>query len=145
MRGLLSFLLRLLALINVILHDVGFFFSSRRRHTRCSRDWSSDVCSSDLIVADAANQAVTGWPRTTLAPHPIMMTATASVTRRSQRTWLVIVVNECIETSISNSLRSRRWKARNGWRVAPHDGRPRAIRPGPAPDLVFTGEPDARL
>src|SRR2546429_7385606 len=28
-----------------------FFFSSRRRHTRCSRDWSSDVCSSDLIVA----------------------------------------------------------------------------------------------
>src|SRR6266498_1091031 len=28
-----------------------FFFSSRRRHTRCGRDWSSDVCSSDLIRA----------------------------------------------------------------------------------------------
>src|SRR2546422_1102228 len=27
-----------------------FFFSSRRRHTRCSRDWSSDVCSSDLLA-----------------------------------------------------------------------------------------------
>src|SRR5690606_33107880 len=27
-----------------------FFFSSRRRHTRFSRDWSSDVCSSDLTV-----------------------------------------------------------------------------------------------
>src|SRR2546429_6077282 len=27
-----------------------FFFSSRRRHTRCSRDWSSDVCSSDLAI-----------------------------------------------------------------------------------------------
>src|SRR6266498_2057152 len=27
-----------------------FFFSSRRRHTRCGRDWSSDVCSSDLIT-----------------------------------------------------------------------------------------------
>src|SRR5207302_2406800 len=27
-----------------------FFFSSRRRHTRFSRDWSSDVCSSDLPV-----------------------------------------------------------------------------------------------
>src|SRR5438128_6570415 len=26
-----------------------FFFSSRRRHTRCYRDWSSDVCSSDLV------------------------------------------------------------------------------------------------
>src|SRR3712207_6888407 len=32
---------------------VSFFFSSRRRHTRYWRDWSSDVCSSDLenIVA----------------------------------------------------------------------------------------------
>src|SRR5699024_671442 len=28
-----------------------FFFSSRRRHTRSKRDWSSDVCSSDLINA----------------------------------------------------------------------------------------------
>src|SRR6266508_1027038 len=27
-----------------------FFFSSRRRHTRWPRDWSSDVCSSDLIA-----------------------------------------------------------------------------------------------
>src|SRR5690606_10133785 len=27
-----------------------FFFSSRRRHTRFSRDWSSDVCSSDLLL-----------------------------------------------------------------------------------------------
>src|SRR5256884_697162 len=30
--------------------SVLFFFSSRRRHTRCSRDWSSDVCSSDLLI-----------------------------------------------------------------------------------------------
>src|SRR5438105_13597287 len=27
-----------------------FFFSSRRRHTRSTRDWSSDVCSSDLTL-----------------------------------------------------------------------------------------------
>src|SRR5436853_2164059 len=27
-----------------------FFFSSRRRHTRCLSDWSSDVCSSDLVA-----------------------------------------------------------------------------------------------
>src|SRR6266542_5908382 len=33
---------------------VAFFFSSRRRHTRCYRDWSSDVCSSDLLVLDRA-------------------------------------------------------------------------------------------
>src|SRR5215470_5361325 len=31
-----------------------FFFSSRRRHTRCYRDWSSDVCSSDLHDAALA-------------------------------------------------------------------------------------------
>src|SRR5438132_6464682 len=29
-----------------------FFFSSRRRHTRSLCDWSSDVCSSDLLVDD---------------------------------------------------------------------------------------------
>src|SRR5207245_7453485 len=31
-----------------------FFFSSRRRHTRCYRDWSSDVCSSDLSFSALA-------------------------------------------------------------------------------------------
>src|SRR3989449_11582610 len=44
-----------------------FFFSSRRRHTRCSRDWSSDVCSSDLFLGSAgyacAHAAkVWSWP-----------------------------------------------------------------------------------
>src|SRR6266699_5720477 len=34
-----------------------FFFSSRRRHTRCGRDWSSDVCSSDLALRRAAAHA----------------------------------------------------------------------------------------
>src|SRR2546429_2331943 len=38
-----------------------FFFSSRRRHTRCSRDWSSDVCSSDLEDASKLEMA---WFRT---------------------------------------------------------------------------------
>src|SRR2546422_10076434 len=36
-----------------------FFFSSRRRHTRCSRDWSSDVCSSDLSKAPVPHFYVT--------------------------------------------------------------------------------------
>src|SRR5687768_8434420 len=35
-----------------------FFFSSRRRHTRCSRDWSSDVCSSDLGEPRALSNAL---------------------------------------------------------------------------------------
>src|SRR6266542_4784725 len=41
-----------------------FFFSSRRRHTRCYRDWSSDVCSSDLGQRGALAVAeASGLPR----------------------------------------------------------------------------------
>src|SRR5687768_18087303 len=43
----------------LVLHS--FFFSSRRRHTRCSRDWSSDVCSSDLLLLSHRTQ--TGRPQ----------------------------------------------------------------------------------
>src|SRR2546422_1100206 len=46
-RWIYVLVLLLFFLVCVIL-CVFFFFSSRRRHTRCSRDWSSDVCSSDL-------------------------------------------------------------------------------------------------
>src|SRR5690606_40829349 len=46
------------------------FFSSRRRHTRFSRDWSSDVCSSDLVPISAAGHSfhppVVGME----SPHP---------------------------------------------------------------------------
>src|SRR5437899_12608863 len=38
-----------------------FFFSSRRRHTRCLSDWSSDVCSSDLIYHWQTNTATGGF------------------------------------------------------------------------------------
>src|SRR5690606_40938937 len=37
---------------------VPFFFSSRRRHTRFSRDWSSDVCSSDLVAVSTNAERV---------------------------------------------------------------------------------------
>src|SRR5690606_13798364 len=37
-----------LFVVFILLFFFFFFFSSRRRHTRFSRDWSSDVCSSDL-------------------------------------------------------------------------------------------------
>src|SRR5207253_8156793 len=41
-----------------------FFFSSRRRHTRWPRDWSSDVCSSDLDFYHSLLR--TSWLRTLL-------------------------------------------------------------------------------
>src|SRR5690625_8023614 len=53
-----------------------FFFSSRRRHTRWPRDWSSDVCSSDLVsptgrgpgvTTGASTRPVGSWP---FADHP---------------------------------------------------------------------------
>src|SRR5690606_40805156 len=50
-----SLLLIKLEFLDVLIGCIGrcyvcfFFFSSRRRHTRFSRDWSSDVCSSDLV------------------------------------------------------------------------------------------------
>src|ERR1039458_2798925 len=50
-----------------------FFFSSRRRHTRCLSDWSSDVCSSDLFTLNVLgnyyfNFRVSGEP-TRLLPE----------------------------------------------------------------------------
>src|SRR5207302_7281867 len=43
-----------------------FFFSSRRRHTRFSRDWSSDVCSSDLYSLTFVVRPQLGMQGTTL-------------------------------------------------------------------------------
>src|SRR5690606_40712410 len=44
--------------VDIMICAFFFFFSSRRRHTRFSRDWSSDVCSSDLrIVTEQIGQS----------------------------------------------------------------------------------------
>src|SRR5438128_12665719 len=60
---------------------VFFFFSSRRRHTRCYRDWSSDVCSSDLSSPPRCSPEVrTGsWVASTPASSAV---ATSSSTRK---------------------------------------------------------------
>src|SRR5258705_6768937 len=41
----------------LLAYSVIFFFSSRKRHTRCLSDWSSDVCSSDLVGVDVQRRA----------------------------------------------------------------------------------------
>src|SRR5206468_2720484 len=53
-----------------------FFFSSRRRYTRSDRDWSSDVCSSDLVVEDAGH--VRGALNVRMAAESIYATAGAA-------------------------------------------------------------------
>src|SRR6266487_6125642 len=41
----------------------GFFFSSRRRNTSWTGDWSSDVCSSDLLLVERVDQLEAGTDR----------------------------------------------------------------------------------
>src|SRR3989442_4287343 len=72
-----------------------FFFSSRRRHTRCGRDWSSDVCSSDLTVPLFESVFLPAWlaafaPRET----PPAAAPTAGVPRGE---YLVRAVAHCGE------------------------------------------------
>src|SRR5438445_3839981 len=50
---------------------LGFFFSSRRRHTRYWRDWSSDVCSSDLTVRLQDRSPI---PRVSAVPRFVSVT-----------------------------------------------------------------------
>src|SRR3989449_9024439 len=57
-----------------------FFFSSRRRHTRCSRDWSSDVCSSDLTRV-ARKILPPRRPATTRAPNAPVVPSTTAIRR----------------------------------------------------------------
>src|SRR5690606_40475609 len=66
-----------------------FFFSSRRRHTRFSRNWSSDVCSSDLIQRpnDLKRQgaAVSGAPYGSAGILPISWSYIAMLGRSEER------------------------------------------------------------
>src|SRR5256884_1855319 len=92
-----------------------FFFSSRRRHTRCSRDWSSDVCSSDLgdpngtaagalepaLAADRARVKVVVDPRGravyfSRAPIPFDRDGTGSVLYR-QHVGVYAYTREALE------------------------------------------------
>src|SRR5205814_4160183 len=61
-----------------------FFFSSRRRHTRCLSDWSSDVCSSDLwdLAATVGDKvaALIGAPPGSVSLHQNVTTTQAVIT-----------------------------------------------------------------
>src|SRR5262245_65494991 len=73
-----------------------FFFSSRRRHTRCLSDWSSDVCSSDL--AAPANQGEKRKSPTAGAKKDL---------DKLQGTWLVV---RSEERRVGKECRSRWWQ-----------------------------------
>src|SRR5690606_39287225 len=78
-----------------------FFFSSRRRHTRFSRDWSSDVCSSDLAATarPAANppavQATMQLVEQPAALHPLIRLAAYARLKGARRSEERRVGKEC--------------------------------------------------
>src|ERR1035438_5256379 len=53
---------------------VFFFFKSRRRHTRCLSDWSSDVCSSDLLQGSRYFPRSSGHSPRRVPPHQCRQT-----------------------------------------------------------------------
>src|SRR5258707_6096761 len=96
--------------------SVFFFFPSRRRHTRYWRDWSSDVCSSDLDVSRryhgdrnltrhwiGKNTALRNWLR--LAQKVFHKPATAQVT--NGRAGLVENIFRSEERRVGKECRSR--------------------------------------
>src|SRR5688572_33115497 len=68
---------------------IGFFFSSRRRHTRFDCDWSSDVCSSDLLaelmLARGAVEGAEGQLLEAIARAPARSDAHLKIGRASCR------------------------------------------------------------
>src|SRR5262245_66224712 len=65
-----------------------FFFSSRRRHTRCLSDWSSDVCSSDLPVVARERVSIPVDERVRVSTRPSNRRAPESTPMRPpSRLW----------------------------------------------------------
>src|SRR5256884_5140718 len=60
---------------------LGAFFSSRSRHTRCSRDWSSDVCSSDLVsLTPPVSCLAIGCPTYSVNPMSVSLRSSQNAT-----------------------------------------------------------------
>src|SRR6266496_1802980 len=76
-----------------------FFFSSRRRHTRSLRDWSSDVCSSDLLAQPDQHQHLVLAVRVdvdhALAPQGLVERFELEIGPRRVGTLVVLVLLEC--------------------------------------------------
>src|SRR3712207_777367 len=116
-----TFFIFVYCLSNVYILFFFFFFSSRRRHTRYWRDWSSDVCSSDLSVvlskevlrdlvrvcgaSEFFGEILTGSP--TLIPS--VATRAAVVSARDQRALMRAAVDKAEGFGAELSALRRAW------------------------------------
>src|SRR5258707_8203730 len=80
-------------LMQRLTYDI-FFFSSRRRHTRYWRDWSSDVCSSDLWATPFLVRLIVGYDRQPIDVnwHTLSNVFLASPTGQGSETPLVALL-----------------------------------------------------
>src|SRR5256885_5468453 len=70
--------------------DLFFFFSSRRRHTRLQGDWSSDVCSSDLLSGKAVLEALKRRGVDAHAFDPRDAPLSDLIARGFERVWIAL-------------------------------------------------------
>src|SRR5690554_7098212 len=86
---------------------VCFFFSSRRRHTRCGRDWSSDVCSSDLVRNLDKVVLLDKGKVVDVGTHEEFLSRTPSYQELVQRQTLERKVTRSEERRVGKECRSR--------------------------------------
>src|SRR5688572_32938983 len=84
-----------------------FFFSSRRRHTRFDCDWSSDVCSSDLLDPAEVERRVAQFR----GVGPVWVTRAATFAEKAELfPGAVFVVGRSEERRVGKECRSRWWQ-----------------------------------
>src|SRR3712207_7518034 len=92
-----------------------FFFSSRRRHTRYWRDWSSDVCSSDLAAKDeseangVANLIERRWSRSGSDTADLLMSRASEALKAKDQALAVELLDRVRseERRVGKECRSR--------------------------------------
>src|SRR5256885_12093213 len=80
-----------------------FFFSSRRRHTRLQGDWSSDVCSSDLIRVVLHDRAVPPRP-VTLELVDVSLRTPSAVCHRRDGCPIFGLEAPCVNARVSRQV-----------------------------------------
>src|SRR5207249_10214110 len=107
-----------------------FFFSSRRRHTRSKRDWSSDVCSSDLVTVEhlrhqdrlMIDDLVGGPGVVALADVPVAERCPRQHVHRPGAGAVSLAAPRSEERRVGKECRGRR--ARDAWKTSPTGSAP---------------------